>query len=86
MSDVYKEHKFSIFEWVELTMIPASRFSKKGANYNSRFYNIDGVRRLLAQISTVMHEWCLQWPQVINFEWVESTMIAVSTFSTEWSH
>ena len=60
--------------------------SKKGANDNSRFYNIDWVRILQAQISTIMHEWCLQRTQVINSEWVESTMIAVSTFSTEWCH
>ena len=73
--------KISNFEWVEFTMIPASRLSKKGANNNSRFHNIDWVRRLQAQISTVINEWCLQWPQVITFEWVESTMIPVSTFS-----
>ena len=41
--------------------------SKKGANDNSRFYNIDWVRILHAQISTIMHEWCLQRTQVFNF-------------------
>ena len=41
--------------------------SKKGANDNSRFYNIDWVRILQAQIYTIMHEWCLQRTQVFNF-------------------
>ena len=78
-SEVTHILKSGNFEWVELTMIPASRLS-------TEFYNIDWVRRLQARIFTIMNEWCLQWPQVYNFELVESTMKPVSTFLTEWSH
>ena len=33
-----------------------------------KFYHIDCVRGLQAQISTIIREWCLQWPEVYNFE------------------
>ena len=55
-------------------------------NNNSKINNIDWVRGLQARISTIMNEWFLQWQQVYNFEWVESTMKPISTFSTGWSH
>ena len=51
-----------------------------------KFYNIDSVKRLQGRISTIMNEWCLQWPQVYNFELVESTIKPVSTFLIEWSN
>ena len=35
------------------------------------FYNKEWVRRLPAQITTIMNEWCLQWLQDYHFEWVE---------------
>ena len=59
---------------------------RNGAHNYSKLYNIDIVRGLHPRISTIMHEWCLQWPQVYKFKQVESAMIPVSTFSTEWSH
>ena len=37
---------------------------RNGAHNYSKFYNIDIVRGLHPRISTIMHEWCLQWPQV----------------------
>ena len=54
--------------------------------YYSKFYNNEWVRRLPAQITTIMNEWCLQWLQDYDFEWVESTLIPASTLSTEWSN
>ena len=54
--------------------------------YYSKFYIIEWVRRLPAQITTIMNEWCLQWLQDYHFEWVESTMIPASRLSTEWSN
>ena len=41
---------------------------QSGVNNNSKFYNIDWVRGLQARISTIMNEWCLQWPKVYNSE------------------
>ena len=41
---------------------------QSGVNNNSKFYNIDWVRGLKARISTIMNEWCLQWPKVYNSE------------------
>ena len=53
--------------------------------YYSKFYNIEWVRGLHAQITTIMRELRLQWQQVYIFECVESIMKPLSTFSTEWS-
>ena len=41
---------------------------QSGVNNNSKFYNTDWVRGLQARISTIMNEWCLQWPKVYNSE------------------
>ena len=54
--------------------------------YYSKFYNIELDRRLPAQITTIMNEWCFQWLQGYHFEWVESTMIPASRLYTEWSN
>ena len=53
--EVYK------YEWRESTMLPASRLSKKGANNNSTFYNIDWIRGLQGQ-------------SIYDYEWVVSSM------------
>ena len=53
--EVYK------YEWRESTMLPASRLSKKGANNNSTFYNIDWIRGL-------------QGKSIYYYAWVVSSM------------
>ena len=35
--------------------------------YYSKFYNIEWDRRLPAQITTIMNEWCLQWLQDYHY-------------------
>ena len=85
MSDVFHDQKFtSLNKWSQQwSLYQHSRQSE--VNSNSKFYNIDWVRGLQKRISTIMNEWCLQWPKVYNFEWVESTLLPASRLSTEWS-
>ena len=85
MSDAFNDQKFTILnKWSQQwSLYQHSRQSE--VNSNSKFYNIDWVRGLQARISTIMNEWCLQWPKVYNFEWVESTLLPASRLSTEWS-
>ena len=79
------------FEWVESTMLPASRLS-------TEFYNIDWVRGLQARIPTIMNEWCLPWSEVTSLnkwsqQWYqykhswrsEVTHILKSRILNEWS-
>ena len=86
MNGVFNDHKFTILnewsqQWSELPDC-----LRDVVNNNSKLNNIEWVRGLQARISTIMKEWFLQWPQVYNFESVESTTIPVSTFSIEWCH
>ena len=69
------------FEWVESTMIKHPHSLRDVVNNNSKLNNIDWVRGLQARISKIMNQWFLQWPQVYNFEWVESTMMPASRLS-----
>ena len=66
MSDAFNDQKFTILnKWSQQwSLYQHSRQS--GVNNNSKFYNIDWVRGLQARISTIMNEWCLQWPKVYN--------------------
>ena len=41
---------------------------QSGVNNNFKFYKIYWVRGLQARISTIMNEWCLQWPNLYNSE------------------
>ena len=81
MSGVFNDHKFTILnEWSQQwSQHPDSL--RNWVNNNSKLNNIDWVRGLQSRISTIKNEWFLQWPQVYNFEYVESTMIPVSTLS-----
>ena len=86
MSGVFNDHKFTILnEWSQ-QWSEHPDCVRDVVNNNSKLNNIDRVRGLQARISTIMKEWFLQWPQVYNFESVESTTIPVSTFSIEWCH
>ena len=68
MSGVFNDHKFTILnEWSQQwSQHPDSL--RNGVNNNSKLNNIYWVSGLQARISTMMNEWCLQWPQVYNFE------------------
>ena len=86
MSGFFNEYKFTILnEWSQQWCQHQDSL-RNVVNDNSKLNNIDWVKGLQTRISTIMNEWILQWPQVYNFEVVESTLILVSTFSTEWSH
>ena len=81
MSGFFNDHKFTILnEWSQQRSQHSDSLSN-GVNNNSKLYNIDWVKGLHARIYTMMNEWFLQWPQVYNFEWVESTMIPASRLS-----
>ena len=81
LSGVLNDHKFTVLnEWSQQwSQHPYSL--RDVVNNNPKFNNIDWVRGLQARISTIMNEWFLQWPQVYNFEWVESTMFPASRLS-----
>ena len=75
MSGFFNDHKFTILnEWSQQWCQHPDAL-RDVVNNNSKLNNIDWVKGLHARISTIMSEWFLQWPQVYNFEWVESTMI-----------
>ena len=85
MSGVFNDHKFTILkEWCQQWSQHPDCL-RDVVNNNSKLNNIDWVRGLQARISTIMKEWFLQWPQVYNFEWVESTMIPASRLSKGYS-
>ena len=81
LSGVFNDHKFTVLnEWSQQwSQHPDSL--RDIVNNNSKLNNIDWVRGLQARLSTIMNEWFLQWPQVYNFEWVESTIFPASTLS-----
>ena len=81
MSGFFNDHKFTILnEWSQQWSQHPDCL-RDVVNNNSKLNNIDWVRGLQARISTIMKEWFLQWPQVYNFEGVESTMIPASRLS-----
>ena len=86
MSDVFNDQRFTILNRWSQQWCLYQNSRQSGVNNDSKFYNIYSVRVLQARIPTIMDECCLQWQQLYHFECVESTIKAVSTFSTEWSH
>ena len=68
MSGFFNDQRFTILnKWSQHWSMYQS-FLQSGVNNNSKLYNMYWVRGLHARISTIMNEWCLQWPKVYNFE------------------
>ena len=85
MSGVFNNDKFTILnEWSQQWSHHPD-YLPSGVNKNLKVYNFDWLRLLFTSKSSIMREWCLQWAQVYNDEWVQSKMIPSSRLSTEKS-
>ena len=97
MIGVINDHKFTIvYEWSQQCSQHQNLYRMEPIIL--KFYNIDWVRRLQGQISTIMRDWCLQWLQNYHFnelsqQWYQYqhswrskvTHILESRILNEWS-
>ena len=68
MSGVFNDNKFTVLNVWSKQWYQYQHSRQSGVNNNTKFYNIYWVRGLHARKSTIINEWCLQWPEVYNFE------------------
>ena len=88
-------------EWVESTMKPITSLnewsqrwnqyehldSQNGAQQYLKFYNIHWIRGLHARKSTIMNEWCLQWPEVASLnKWSQQWYQYQHSWRSEVTH